>query len=309
MNHPPPADFPNFPPEEPPQFFAGQLAWNEYGDPSGTPVFYYHGWPSSRLQARLAHRLAADRGIRLLSMDRPGMGRSAFQAGRTLESWPELMERFADSLGIGKFGQLAVSGGGPYALACAARIPERLAGTAVLAGAVPLDESAVGLEKLHFAYRALMPFRNWPGGLFSPMFRAAAWAARLSPRTPPMSWALATLAAEDGRVMEDFPDIWPIITRSFRESADSGNGRGIMADAAIYFQPLSFALADIRSPIRYWHGGDDRNIPLEMVTPFIEQIPSATLEVEPAMGHFSLVIREAPAALDFLAGCARKRGD
>lgn len=309
MNRPNPTDFHNFPREEPPRFFDGQLAWNEYGDPGGNPVFYYHGWPSSRLQARLAHRLAADRGIRLVAMDRPGMGKSTWQPGRTLESWPRLMERFADSLGIGKFGQLAVSGGGPYALACAARIPNRLAGSAVLAGAVPLDESAVGREKLHVAYRALAPFRNWPGWLFSPMFQVAAWSARLSPRTPPMSWALATLAVEDRQVMTDFPEIWPIITRSFRESADSGNGRGIMADAAIYFQPLPFALADIRVPIRYWHGGDDRNLPLEMVRAFVAQIPHATLDVEPSMGHFSLVIRKAGAALDFLATCASERGD
>ena len=82
-----------------------------------------------------------------------------------------------------------------------------------------------------------------------------------------------------------------------------------MADAAIYFQPLAIDLAAMNHPIRYWHGGDDRNIPLPLVREFTGKIAGATLEVDEALGHFSLVIRRAPSALDYLAKRAAAGGD
>jgi pimeloyl-ACP methyl ester carboxylesterase len=74
-----------------------------------------------------------------------------------------------------------------------------------------------------------------------------------------------------------------------------------MADAEIYFQRLTIDLANLRHPIRYWHGGEDRNIPEEMVREFTGKIAGAELVVDEEMGHFSLVLRRAPAALDYLA--------
>ncbi|HEX7261710.1 MAG TPA: alpha/beta hydrolase, partial [Luteolibacter sp.] len=273
----------NLPPASEPRFWEiapGQrLAWDEYGDPNGFPVMYYHGWPSSRSQARIAHHLAWERGLRLVAMDRPGMGRSTFEAGRTLESWPELMERFADALGIGKFGQLGISGGGPYVLACAARIPGRLSGSAVLSGAVLLDGLASGLRGLHPAYRMLIPIRKLPSTLFSPMFRLAAAATHWNPARPPLSWVLQTLAAEDRKLLLDHPQLFDVLNEGFRQAAIVSGGRGVMMDAAIYFQRLEIDPQNVRHPIRYWHGGDDRNIPLSMVREFTGKIAGAELIV------------------------------
>lgn len=303
----------DLPPAEEPRFWkispGRRLAWNEYGDPDGFPVMYYHGWPSSRLQARLAHHLARERGLRIVAMDRPGMGRSTFEAGRTLDSWPELMGRFADALGIGKFGQLGVSGGGPYVLACAARIPERLSGSAVLGGAVPLMELRHGPRGLHPLYRMLIPCRELPAWIFSALFRIASIASRCQPDWPPLSWLLRTVAAEDRRLLLDFPEAWSVITKSFQEGVCEGGGRGVMADAEIYFQSLTIDLANVRHPVRYWHGGEDRNIPVEMVREFTGKIAGAELVVDEEMGHFSLVLRRAPAALDYLAARAAEAGD
>ena len=275
------------------------LAWNEYGAPDGHPVLYYHGWPSSRLQARLTHHLALERGLRIIAMDRPGMGKSTFAPGRTLDSWPALMAGFTAALGIGKFGQLAVSGGGPYALACAARMPERLTATAVLAGAVPLGKS---LHGLHWGYRLLGLMKNSvPCPVFTGFFRLAEKFSRLSPARPPIRWLLGSVSKEDRRVLLEVPEVWTLIAKSFREGIHNGGGRAAMADADVYFQPLSFNLAEIRHPIRYWHGGDDRNIRLQMVREFVGKIAGAELEIAEDLGHFSLVLRRAPAALDHLA--------
>ncbi len=279
-----------------------RIAWNEYGDPEGRVVMYYHGWPSSRLQARLAHHLARERGLRLVALDRPGMGRSSFVAGRTLKAWPELVADFADAHGIGRFGQLGVSGGGPYVLACAALLPERLTGSAVLGGAVPMAEIASGRRGLHPIYRMLIPFRKLPCGVFSALFRMAALASRWHPGWPPLSWLLRSLPPEDRALLAGLPEVWEVITRSFREGV--GNARGVMTDAEIYLQRLGFDPANVRHPIRYWHGGADRNIPVAMVRDFVGTIAGAHLQVDETLGHFSLVIQRAPAALDYLAACA-----
>ena len=295
----------NLPPPGEPQFWeispGRRLAWNEYGDPAGRPVMYYHGWPSSRLQAVLAHHLAKDRGIRIIAMDRPGMGRSTFEAGRKLDAWPGMIERFADALGIGKFGQLGISGGGPYVLACAAAIPDRLTRSAVLAGAVLMDDTPGGLRGLHPAYRMLAPVRKLPGPLFTPIFGLAGRLSRLNLAKPPMSWALHTLASEDRKLLLGFPGLQEVLTRSFREAFCQSGGRGVMTDAAIYFQQLAVNPAEIQHPVRYWHGGEDRNIPLAMVRRFAANIAGAELIVDEKLGHFSLVIQRAADAMDYLA--------
>jgi pimeloyl-ACP methyl ester carboxylesterase len=299
------------PPVGPPRFWeisrGQQLAWNEYGAPDGHPTLYYHGWPSSRLQARLTHHLACERGLRIIAIDRPGMGQSTFAAGRQLSDWPELMGRFADAHKIEKFSQLGVSGGGPYALSCAAKIPDRLGRSVVLAGAVPLGAPNLKPHGLHPVYRLLIPLRKrLPCGAFTALFRLAEMATRLDPATPPMRWLLNTLAKEDRRVLLENPDVWEIIGESFREGVHRGGGRAVMADADIFFQPLDFDLKAITHPIRYWHGAEDKNIPLEMVTSFVAMIPSARLEIADDLGHFSMVILGAAAAMDDLAECMPK---
>jgi pimeloyl-ACP methyl ester carboxylesterase len=237
--------------------------------------------------------------LRLIAMDRPGMGRSSYEAARTLRSWPGLIERFADAQGIGRFGQLAVSGGAPYALACAAEIPDRLTGSAILAGAVPLTGPGNGL---HPIYNLLIPLRKWlPCPAFTAVFRLAGMASRLPPTQAPMSWLLKSLSVEDQRLLFRYPEIWEVIGVSFREGVRGGGGRGIMADAEIYLQPFPYDPAAIRHPLRFWHGADDRNIPLDLVRNFLVQVPGARLEVAESLGHFSLVITKAPAALDHLA--------
>src|SRR5512141_1163093 len=103
-----------------------RLGFAEYGDPDGAPVFYFHGWPSSRLEARAAHAPALNLGLRLVAPERPGYGLSDFQPGRTIGDWTKDLLVLAGHLGWSKFGVVGISGGGPYAMACAALIPERL---------------------------------------------------------------------------------------------------------------------------------------------------------------------------------------
>ena len=111
-----------------------RLAYALYGKPDGTPVFHFHGHPGSRLEGKLADRAARRLGVRLIVADRPGMGFSDYQPQRRLLDWPDTLVELADVLGIERFAVQGTSGGGPYALACAFRIPERLTACGVIAG-------------------------------------------------------------------------------------------------------------------------------------------------------------------------------
>jgi pimeloyl-ACP methyl ester carboxylesterase len=292
----------NLPPVKPPRFWTtdeGQrVAWDEYGDPAGRPLIYAHGWPSSRLQARLLHHLARERGMRVLALDRPGIGQSTHQPGRTLESWPSLVAAFADAQGIGSFTQLGVSGGGPYVLACAAMLPKRVAASAVLCGAVPV--TGQNRRGLHPAYRTLIPLRKLPRCLISPQLHIAARLATGDPEHAPLSWILHALPAADRVLLMDHPGLWRVLAASFREGVRQG-GKGVMDDAEIYFHEWKIPLENVTQPIRYWHGGRDGNISADMVRDFVARIPGARLDVDADEGHFSLAIHRARDAMDHLA--------
>jgi pimeloyl-ACP methyl ester carboxylesterase len=292
----------NLPPPETPRFWeAGngmRVAWNEYGDPNGRPLFYHHGWPSSRLQARLLHHLARERGFRVLALDRPGMGQSTWQPGLTLLSWAALVEAFADAHGIGRFHQLGVSGGGPYALACAARMPERLIASTVLCGAVPLWNS--NHAGLHPVYRIMIPLLKLPKSWFSPLLRIATRYSTASPQRPPVSWILRMLPEPDRRIMLENPGIQKIFAESFNEGVRQG-GRCVMDNGAIYLHDWKISLQDILHPIRYWHGAHDLHISAAMVQRFVFRVAEASLTIDAEEGHFSLAIHRAPDAMDYLS--------
>jgi pimeloyl-ACP methyl ester carboxylesterase len=111
------------------------LGFAEYGDPAGNVLFYFHGYPGARVEARLLAEPAERLGTRLIGIDRPGIGFSTFQARRRFLDWPADVAELADKLGIDRFSVVGCSGGGPNALAYACRIPDRLIACGIVAGA------------------------------------------------------------------------------------------------------------------------------------------------------------------------------
>ena len=116
-----------------------QLGYADYGDPKGKPIFFFHGLPGSRLDARSLHHIALLNHYRLIGIDRPGMGLSCFDKQRSILSWANDVETFADDLHIKKFSIIGHSGGAPFAAACAYKIPDRLNGVAIVAGMAPFE--------------------------------------------------------------------------------------------------------------------------------------------------------------------------
>ena len=122
------------------------LSYSIYGDQSSSNVlFYFHGFPSSRLEASLWHSTATRFSVKLIAPDRPGMGQSTFQLNRTILDWTKDVLELADHLSINEFNIIALSGGSPYAFACAKEIPKsRLKNVAIVSGAYPLTYGTRG---------------------------------------------------------------------------------------------------------------------------------------------------------------------
>src|SRR3954463_12442921 len=115
-------------------------AYAEWGVPDGWPVLGCHGSPSSRLERHVEDPEDYRRwGVRFLVPDRPGFGRSDPQPGRRVVDWPDDVGHLLDSLGVGGFSVLSLSGGAAYALACAAAFGPRVRAVGVLGGAAPPD--------------------------------------------------------------------------------------------------------------------------------------------------------------------------
>ena len=120
------------------------LAVQEGGDPAGRPVLVHNGSPNSRHLYGPHAADAAERGLRLISYDRPGYGGSTPQPGRSHASCAADVRAICVSLGIDQLGIWGISGGSAHALACAALLPDLVAGVASLAGLAPYG--AEGLD-------------------------------------------------------------------------------------------------------------------------------------------------------------------
>src|SRR5438876_10898047 len=219
------------------------VAFQEYGDPTGVPVIFCHGWPSSRKMAQLADEPARALGVRIISPDRPGISGSSMQSHRKLSEWPRVVEQLVDDLQIGEFRMLAISGGAPYAYATAVAIPERVRAIAVVGGVIPFAElkDFKGLLPL---YRWMLAFyRNRPQ-LLRQLFRLARpfLSFRAPIRLRPLPLKMPLLRPCDAASLRDnaaFEAIFASQRRSWRGSAG-----GAMDDALICAQPWGFAIED-----------------------------------------------------------------
>jgi pimeloyl-ACP methyl ester carboxylesterase len=115
------------------------LAFAEWGDPGGFAVFSLHGTPGCRLNRNPNEELVRSAGVRLITYDRAGYGRSDRHRGRIVADDAADIAAIADHLGIGRFSVFGGSGGGPHALAAAALLGDRVHRAACVVGVAPYD--------------------------------------------------------------------------------------------------------------------------------------------------------------------------
>ncbi|MFJ3668854.1 alpha/beta fold hydrolase [Streptomyces sp. NPDC090106] len=268
-----------------------ELVFDSWGDPQGHPVFLLHGTPGSREGPRPLSGVLYRLGIHLIAYDRPGYGGSTRRRGRRVVDAVEDVEAIAKALDLDEFSVVGRSGGGPHALACAARLPGMVRSAGVLVSLAPWD--AEGLDWFEGMtpsnIREYSNARDHPEELQSTLVRNAD-----AMRADPMS-LLADLDSEmsefDRPVMAD-AGIRRMLHRNFEgaiENTKDGTADGWIDDAVALSSEWGFDPQEITVPTLLWHGEKDEFSPVEHFNWLSRRIKHATVVLQPSAAHFAAV--------------------
>ena len=279
-----------------------RLGVAEFGAPDGEPVFYFHGFPASRLEAHLMDTLARERGARVIALDRPGYGLSDFAPRRTIPDWPDDVAACADALGVGRFSVVGVSGGGPYAAACALRLSDRLKAVGIVCGLGPLHERGATKGMIKFHDYGLRFVARFPS-LARPVFATATQFFRRHPEV--VVRRLAEHCPPTDKAVLCRPEVADVICRSYAEAFRSGSA-GACHDLMLYTRPWGFALSDIRRPVFLWHAESDTIVPIALGRRVARAIQDCRSFWYPGEGHFSLAVNHVGEILQTLMDGTRR---
>ena len=262
-----------------------QLGFAEYGDPKGTPVFFFHGLPGNRLFRHPDEGPTASLGVRLICVDRPGIGLSTFKPKRKLLDWPDDITQLADALGYDTVAVVGLSAGGPYALACALRIPERLANVGVIASAPPMHikRMRVNMGQLtnmnYFLFRYARPLLYLGGRIYRAYAR----------RNPTSLYELAKeQTPEVDRDIISRPAVWEMMLDSWVENLRVSS-RGYALDVVIGMSFWGFKAVEISKEVHLWWGGKDEVFITRGMRYLAEHLPNCQEHIWPDAGHFGWI--------------------
>ncbi len=255
-------------------------------------VFWHHGTPNIGAPPQPLFGAARRLNIRWVSHDRPGYGGSSPLPDRDVASAARDVQQIADALGIGKFGAMGHSGGGPHALACAALLPERVLGAVSVAGLAPYG--AEGLD-----YFGGMT----PSGVASLRAALAGAETKEAYEASAPEFDLETFTPAD---YDALSGPWEWLNSVVGPAAAQGPG-GLIADDLAYVSPWGFDLARIEAPVLLLHGGQDRVIPSSHGEWLLAHLPTSELWRCPEDGHIS-VLGSGEAALEWLRAQADQDG-
>jgi pimeloyl-ACP methyl ester carboxylesterase len=279
------------------------VQWWEGGAPDGVPVFFLHGCPDTRHAAYAGDAAARRTGVRLVAVNRPGYGTSDAYASTHL-SVAEDVAGVADQLGIDSFAVLGMSIGGPYALACAARHPDRVTAVGVAASPAsvpeldpPIHRDDLGPEELAFFARlAALPadeavevmradFQAYVAQLDPTDVDDTALARRFLAELDPSDAELITRPGPvvDGRALGSDAAIAAAVREALADPA------GYLRDAAISFTSWAFRPEQIPCPVFLWYGASDANASPRNGHWLAERLPQATLVIREHTTHLAVL--------------------
>jgi pimeloyl-ACP methyl ester carboxylesterase len=263
------------------------LAFATYGCAVGRPLYFFHGFPGSRLQAALVHEPALEAGVCLVAIDRPGFGRSTHAPARTIIAWPRDVAALADHLGHRQFGVLGVSCGGPYALACAHELPDRISYVGLLAGIGPMDVPAIRLGQLPIL-KAMFALARVHPALVSPLLAADLFLFRKDPLRA-VDALKRLMTVPDQALLNTNATVRDRFGTSLAEAYRQGL-RGPLLEAHLIASPRGFRMEDIALPVHVFQGGHDRNVPPAMGEYIAKRLPRGRYHFYPDEGHLSILM-------------------
>jgi pimeloyl-ACP methyl ester carboxylesterase len=255
------------------------LAFSEIGDASGSIIFYFHGAPTSRLSLVPWEMEFANRGLRVVSPDRPGYGGSSPQPGRTMSDWPTDVARLADTLGIDRFIVAGYSSGGPYAVACAVLLPNRVSGAVVLAGVTDMAwpeawdgyfEAEIDMMRMPDEQSVMARCEALFGADGSSLLRSSGL------ELPEPDTALFSDEKTANAMLAS-------ITEAFRQGVG-----GYAQDIFVQGRTWPFSPGEITTPTIIAHGEFDTIVPIAHSRHTAELIPGSSLRILAGHGHISI---------------------
>lgn len=265
------------------------LGFASFGTPNGRPIFWLHGTPGARRQIPVeARALAEVHDLRIIGLDRPGIGSSTAHVYENVLDFAADLEIVADSLGIDTFHVIGLSGGGPYTLAAAAAMPDRVLGVEVIGGVAPTvgpDAVKGGLVALAAPLAPLIGLGRVPVGL------ALTAAIRLvRPLAGNVLDLYALVQPEGDKRLLGRPEFRAM----FVDDLLNGSRKQVTAplsDLILFSRDWGFRLADVHTPVRWWHGDGDHIVPFAHGRHCVERLPDAelfTMEGESHLGGLGL---------------------
>jgi len=246
-----------------------KLGYAEYGAPTGQPILYQHGFPGSRVEVAPLDHVASKVGARIIAIDRPGMGLSTPHKTRTLLSHAQDVEALANHLKLERYGVLGISGGGPYALACARALPaDKLRAVSIVCGLGSPDMGYYGMKWMNwigwtFGQRVAPGLCRWwfsrePGARVD-----LSDEERMKLLRQGFEKDKAKMHPKDLAVFGDI-EFMQSHLRSSREAFGQGMD-GFSLDFRLLNAAFGFKIEDIRKdlPVQLWYGNLDTNVPLQ----------------------------------------------
>ena len=260
------------------------LRTQDSGAADGQPVLLFHDGLGSRLVADPLAAVATHAGLRLLSHDRPGFGGSTAQPGRRVADAAADVTAIADQLGVDRFAVWGTSGGGPFALACAALLPDRVVAAALVSPLAPPD--APGLD--------------WSAGMAEQVAQLHRLAETLTATSLAgfLELVSPTLSPPDRAILTT--DAGAHLFANLREGLAPGP-EGAIEDELAVVAPWGIELTGVRVPVRLWSSAQDTDTPPAHARWLATAIPGASLRQFPDEGHLSLIHGRYREVVDWLA--------
>lgn len=257
-----------------------ELSYAEYGDKNGNPVLMMHGSPGSRLECPpdVESLLALD--LRLIVPNRPGYGSSTPSTGRTLLAWAEDVKALMDHLALPRCSILGYSGGGPYAMACAIKMPERIKRLALISSLAPFDapDATSGMNEQS---KALFELAKADPETFTAQIKSL-----VANGETLFHIVIAGLPPEDKELFEDSA-MHDMYLADMIEAVSSGV-EGIVSDMLQYPISWGFEPSQITCETLLWQGLQDINVPPAMGRRLAADIPQCRASFVPNAAHYLL---------------------
>ncbi len=269
-----------------------QLAYDVHGPASAPTVLAFHGSPGSRLDFWPSPAMPVgtfDPPVRVVAIDRPGVGQSTHRPGRILKDWAGDVAQLADHLQLQRFHMLGYSGGGAYALVAAAALPHRVARVALVGAVAPPEGRSID-DGSGIAPRLGFELVKYAGIVAEIGFTVA---NRVLSILPDVALAVGTaeMCAADRKLLRT-PAVRENRVSTYREAARNGPS-GAVLDVALVAANWGLRLDDVTTPTTVWAGADDNFVPLAQTRHLVDALPDARLMLLPHTGH-TLLFSHAP---------------